>query len=101
MSSCNRRRSPSAAASRSARPRPGPVPRADRAVRGRGVHARLHPPDRLEPGRVREVRRARAPAQDVSEVPQPEDIYLRTKEEGERRLERPLLEMISTALAAG
>jgi formate/nitrite transporter FocA (FNT family) len=37
----------------------------------------------------------------VSEVPQPEDIYRRTKEEGERRLERPLLEMISTALAAG
>ena len=37
----------------------------------------------------------------MSEVPQPEDIYLRTKEEGERRLERPLLEMISTALAAG
>ena len=34
-------------------------------------------------------------------VPQPEDIYRRTKEEGERRLERPLLEMISTALAAG
>jgi formate/nitrite transporter FocA (FNT family) len=35
------------------------------------------------------------------EIPQPEDIYERTKEEGERRLERPLLEMISTALAAG
>jgi formate-nitrite transporter family protein len=34
-------------------------------------------------------------------VPQPEDIYQKTKEEGERRLERPLLEMISTALAAG
>jgi len=34
-------------------------------------------------------------------VPQPEDIYRRTKEEGERRLERPMLEMISTALAAG
>jgi formate-nitrite transporter family protein len=38
---------------------------------------------------------------DDTEVPQPEDIYFRTKEEGERRLERPLLEMISTALAAG
>jgi formate-nitrite transporter family protein len=37
----------------------------------------------------------------VTEVPQPEDIYRRTKKEGERRLERPLLEMISTALAAG
>src|SRR4051794_21419378 len=35
------------------------------------------------------------------EIPQPEDIYERTKEEGERRLERPLLEMISTAIAAG
>jgi formate/nitrite transporter FocA (FNT family) len=37
----------------------------------------------------------------VSGIPQPEDIYRRTKDEGERRLERPLLEMISTALAAG
>jgi formate-nitrite transporter family protein len=37
----------------------------------------------------------------VSEIPQPVDIYRLTKEEGERRLERPLLEMISTALAAG
>jgi formate-nitrite transporter family protein len=37
----------------------------------------------------------------VSSIPQPEDIYERTKEEGERRLERPLLEEISTALAAG
>src|SRR4051812_30471901 len=35
------------------------------------------------------------------DVPQPEDIYEQTKEEGERRLGRPLLEMISTALAAG
>jgi formate/nitrite transporter FocA (FNT family) len=35
------------------------------------------------------------------EIPQPEDIYERTRVEGERRLERPLLEMISTALAAG
>src|SRR5581483_8889303 len=31
----------------------------------------------------------------------PEDIYRRTKEEGERRLERPFLEEVSTALAAG
>jgi formate-nitrite transporter family protein len=37
----------------------------------------------------------------VTEIPQPEDIYRRTREEGARRLERPLLEMISTALAAG
>jgi formate/nitrite transporter FocA (FNT family) len=37
----------------------------------------------------------------LSEIPQPEDIYRRTKAEGARRLDRPLLEMISTALAAG
>ena len=37
----------------------------------------------------------------MTQVPQPEDIYRRTKEEGRRRLERPLLEMVSTALAAG
>jgi len=37
----------------------------------------------------------------VTDIPQPEDIYRQTKEEGERRLQRPLLEMISTALAAG
>ena len=37
----------------------------------------------------------------MSEIPQPEDIYRLTKQEGERRLGRPLLEMISTALAAG
>ena len=34
-------------------------------------------------------------------IPQPEDIYVRTKREGERRLERPVVEVISTALAAG
>ena len=34
-------------------------------------------------------------------APQPEDIYERTKEEGRRRLKRPLAEEISTALAAG
>jgi formate/nitrite transporter FocA (FNT family) len=34
-------------------------------------------------------------------IPQPEDIYERTKVEGQRRLGRPTLEMISTALAAG
>jgi formate-nitrite transporter family protein len=37
----------------------------------------------------------------VSGIPQPEDIYARTKDEGERRLERPIVEEISTALAAG
>jgi formate-nitrite transporter family protein len=34
-------------------------------------------------------------------APEPEEIYRRTREEGARRLERPLLEVISTALAAG
>ena len=37
----------------------------------------------------------------MTSVPQPEDIYRRTREEGARRLERPALEMLSTALAAG
>jgi formate-nitrite transporter family protein len=34
-------------------------------------------------------------------APEPEEIYARTREEGARRLERPLLELISTAFAAG
>src|SRR4051812_30090790 len=34
-------------------------------------------------------------------APEPEEIYERTREEGARRLERPILEVISTALAAG
>jgi formate/nitrite transporter FocA (FNT family) len=34
-------------------------------------------------------------------APEPEEIYKRTREEGARRLERPVLEVISTALAAG
>jgi formate/nitrite transporter FocA (FNT family) len=34
-------------------------------------------------------------------APEPEDIYERTREEGARRLERPFLEVVSTALAAG
>jgi formate-nitrite transporter family protein len=33
--------------------------------------------------------------------PEPEEIYERTREEGARRLERPFLEVVSTALAAG
>jgi formate/nitrite transporter FocA (FNT family) len=37
----------------------------------------------------------------MSEVPGPEEIYERTKEEGERRLSRPFLELVSTSLAAG
>jgi formate/nitrite transporter FocA (FNT family) len=34
-------------------------------------------------------------------IPEPETIYQRTKEEGRRRLQRPVVEEISTALAAG
>jgi formate-nitrite transporter family protein len=34
-------------------------------------------------------------------APEPEEIYARTREEGARRLERPLLEVVSTAFAAG
>jgi formate/nitrite transporter FocA (FNT family) len=37
----------------------------------------------------------------VTEVPEPEEIYERTRAEGERRLERPLGEVVATALAAG
>jgi len=33
--------------------------------------------------------------------PEPEEIFERTRAEGERRLERPLVELISTSLAAG
>jgi len=44
----------------------------------------------------------RADAEDLTEsVPDPETIYLRTREEGIRRLQRPFLEEASTALAAG
>jgi formate/nitrite transporter FocA (FNT family) len=34
-------------------------------------------------------------------IPEPETIYERTKEEGRRRLARPVLEEVSTAIAAG
>jgi formate-nitrite transporter family protein len=34
-------------------------------------------------------------------APEPEEIYERTRQEGRRRLERPLLELVTTALAAG
>ncbi len=37
----------------------------------------------------------------MSDAPTPEEIYERTKEEGERRLHRPVLEEMSTAIAAG
>jgi formate/nitrite transporter FocA (FNT family) len=34
-------------------------------------------------------------------APEPEEIYERTRDEGARRLERPFLEVVATALAAG
>jgi formate/nitrite transporter FocA (FNT family) len=34
-------------------------------------------------------------------APEPHEIYQRTKEEGRRRLNRPFLELVSTAIAAG
>jgi len=37
----------------------------------------------------------------LSEVPSPEEIFEKSREEGERRLTRPFVEMASTALAAG
>jgi len=37
----------------------------------------------------------------LSEVPSPEEIFEKSREEGERRLTRPLLELLATALAAG
>jgi formate/nitrite transporter FocA (FNT family) len=37
----------------------------------------------------------------LTHPPEPEEIYRRTREEGERRLQRPIAEIVSTALAAG
>jgi formate/nitrite transporter FocA (FNT family) len=37
----------------------------------------------------------------LSEVPGPEEIFEKSRAEGERRLERPVLELFSTAFAAG
>ena len=34
-------------------------------------------------------------------APQPEEIYERTREEGRRRLSRPVLELAATALVGG
>jgi formate/nitrite transporter FocA (FNT family) len=42
-----------------------------------------------------------APTEHTWETPEPEEMYVRAKREGEKRLERPVSEMISTALAAG
>ncbi len=43
----------------------------------------------------------RAPVELEWEVPEPEEMYIRTKREGEKRLRRPIAEIASTALAAG
>ena len=40
-------------------------------------------------------------ADELTRVPEPETIYERTKKEGARRLSRPIVEEVSTALAAG
>jgi formate-nitrite transporter family protein len=37
----------------------------------------------------------------MSSVPEPEEIFEKSRAEGERRLERPFVELVSTALAAG
>src|SRR5206468_9708008 len=76
----------------------GALSRADPQVRGSGIHARLHPPDRRKPGGVLPMGGA---ASDEQLIPEPETIYERTKEEGSRRLDRPFLEEATTAIAAG
>jgi formate/nitrite transporter FocA (FNT family) len=43
----------------------------------------------------------KAPQELEWEVPEPEEMYIRTKREGEHRLQRPVAEIASTALAAG
>ena len=42
-----------------------------------------------------------APEEHEWETPEPEEMYIRAKREGQNRLERPLTEICSTALAAG
>src|SRR3978361_2565982 len=37
----------------------------------------------------------------LNRIPEPEEIYERTKEEGRQRLDRPFLEELTTAIAAG
>lgn len=43
----------------------------------------------------------KAPTEHEWEVPEPEEMYIRAKREGRTRLERPVAEIVSTALAAG
>src|SRR5205823_12244641 len=83
---------------RPARPGSREVHRADRQVRAGRLHPRLHPSDRRQPEGVLRVGSTES---DDRLIPEPETIYERTKEEGERRLTRPILEEISSALAAG
>lgn len=42
-----------------------------------------------------------APPEHEWETPEPEEMYVRAKREGEKRLQRPVAEVCSTALAAG
>ena len=42
-----------------------------------------------------------SPAAHAQQAPQPDEIYERTREEGRRRLARPLLELAATALVGG
>jgi formate/nitrite transporter FocA (FNT family) len=42
-----------------------------------------------------------SPAAQAQQAPQPEEIYERTREEGRRRLARPVLELAATALVGG
>jgi formate-nitrite transporter family protein len=42
-----------------------------------------------------------SPAAQAERAPQPEEIYERTREEGKRRLSRPVLELAATALVGG
>jgi formate/nitrite transporter FocA (FNT family) len=42
-----------------------------------------------------------APEEHAWETPEPEEMYIRAKREGENRLQRPISEICSTALAAG
>src|SRR5439155_13162677 len=74
------------------------VPGDDPEVRAGRLHTRLHPSDRRQPEGVLRVGSTES---DDRLIPEPETIYERTKEEGKRRLTRPVVEEISTALAAG
>jgi hypothetical protein len=42
-----------------------------------------------------------SPAAQAQQAPQPDEIYERTRDEGRRRLSRPILELAATALVGG